>query len=205
MRQEIDLKNAWVISRNMLAYYAWHSLVSTQLLKATAGLLYAVNLSEVPKAAVAEPIDTGVQYMTIIGLAFRLSMAFSKRTNDTKGFAHAAFTYLYNEEYVGVLTNRRTLQAMMLLGLAYHSYFSQECSTADHSVKELLYKMLLPSLIGAGLDAVTHAVPLRNLVTNKLAGLSFLASWCIWGGAAAPGTNKADLEEAEANIHNPFK
>lgn len=203
MRTQLNMENAAVISRNMIAYWLWHTFISINAVRLANSALDLAGASTVTTSEISNPLKIGVNYMTAIGLCYRMYLAISRTNNTRDGIAHAAFTYLYNQQYVGVLSNRRTLELMMLAGLAHNYYFYGQGSNADSPIKEFLFKVLLPAAVGHGLDAVNSVIPFRKLVVDRVKALSFAYNWCVWGGAGAPGT-QSDTQKIGDNIHNPL-
>ena len=200
MRRQLNIENTTAISQNMALYYLWHTYVSTNAVKLASMAIESVGASTTSTQAIIDPLQIGVNYMTVIGLAFRLTLALSKTNNSHKGLVHGVFTYVYNQNYVGVLTNGRSLALMISLGLL-HNFFVHNQPIANNGMRDYLFKMLLPMLVGYGLDKLTEKLPIRDLVTNKMKGFAMLQNALLWGGLGAPGGERTDLASIQNNIH----
>jgi hypothetical protein len=201
MRAHINKSNAIVISQNMAIYYFWHSLVSINAVKLANTLLESVDASAASTKAIVNPLTIGLKYMTVIGLAFRLTLALAKTNDSLEGKWHGIYTYAYNQEFTGVLTNRQSLLCMMALGLL-HNCFVNKQSLADNGLREYLFKMLLPMLVGYKLDTLVDGLHLRERFTsNKMAAYAFVTEMLIWGGLGARGAEKVDHSAVQNGIH----
>lgn len=205
MKTQLNIQNTIVISRNMIAYWLWHTLVSINAVKFINNALDWVGVSAVSTPEISNPLRVGMNYMTAFGLCYRLYLAISRTNNTREGFGHGAFTYFYNQRYVGILTNRRTLELMMIVGLIHTYYFHGQGSSTDSPIKEFLFKMFLSAAVGYGLDALNNFISFRKLVVaGKIEASRFIFIWCLQGGAAAPGCSAKGVKKIEENIHNPL-
>jgi hypothetical protein len=200
MRAHINKLNVIAISQNMALYYLWHSFISANAVRLTNNLLDAAGASAASTQSIMKPLKIGINYMTVIGLAFRLTIAIAKTKHSNEGILHGVYTYMYNQEFIGILTNRQSLLCMISLGLL-HNCFIDKQAIASNGLHEYLFKMLLPMLIGIHLDRFVQNLNLRALVTNKLEGLSLLKDVMIWGGICAPSAKKIDHKSIVNGIH----
>lgn len=208
MRTQLNVENSIVILRNMVAYWLWHHFVSTNAVKLANNALHLMEASPVSTSEISDTMRIGVNYMAAIGLGYRLSLAIAK-TNDTRtGIAHSAFTYLYNQTYVGIFSNKFTLQLMMLAGLIHNYSFHHQSTPSNSPIKEFLFQILMPMCVGGALDQLNSVIPFRNFVVDRIKGLQFIANCCIWGGIAAPrddqGNTEVEMARVQDNIHNPL-